>query len=66
MVAVSNGTGDLVPSDNSILAVSIIVVGDELLRREVVYRGLMLLTKCYGIVGFIKFLEPYYMILITK
>eukprot|EP00252_Welwitschia_mirabilis_P013985 TRINITY_DN3098_c0_g1_i7.p1 TRINITY_DN3098_c0_g1~~TRINITY_DN3098_c0_g1_i7.p1 ORF type:complete len:822 (+),score=136.38 TRINITY_DN3098_c0_g1_i7:558-3023(+) len=28
--------------------------------------GLMLVTECYGIVGFIKFLEPYYMILITK
>lgn len=28
--------------------------------------GLMLVTKCYGIVGFIKFLEPYYMILVTK
>ncbi|KAH9305546.1 hypothetical protein KI387_009950, partial [Taxus chinensis] len=28
--------------------------------------GLNFVTKCYGIVGFIKFLEPYYMILITK
>ncbi len=28
--------------------------------------GLILVTKCYGIVGFIKFLEPYYMILVTK
>eukprot|EP00250_Pteridium_aquilinum_P014607 c22091_g4_i1 orf=929-2155(+) len=28
--------------------------------------GLNFVTKAYGIVGFIKFLEPYYMILITK
>ncbi|XP_057846430.2 phosphoinositide phosphatase SAC2 isoform X1 [Cryptomeria japonica] len=28
--------------------------------------GLNFVTKCYGIVGFIKFLEPYYMILIKK
>lgn len=28
--------------------------------------GLTYVTKAYGIVGFIKFLEPYYMILITK
>ncbi|XP_020104055.1 phosphoinositide phosphatase SAC2-like isoform X3 [Ananas comosus] len=28
--------------------------------------GFKLVTKCYGIVGFIKFLGPYYMLLITK
>ncbi|KAL4625231.1 hypothetical protein ACB092_05G010200 [Castanea dentata] len=28
--------------------------------------GLKLVTACYGIVGFVKFLEPYYMLLITK
>ncbi|KAH7286660.1 hypothetical protein KP509_32G016700 [Ceratopteris richardii] len=28
--------------------------------------GLNFVTKAYGIVGFIKFLEPYYMIIITK
>ncbi|XP_050216554.1 phosphoinositide phosphatase SAC3 isoform X2 [Mercurialis annua] len=28
--------------------------------------GLKLVTKCYGIVGFIKFLGPYYMVIITK
>ncbi|CAH9137529.1 unnamed protein product [Cuscuta epithymum] len=28
--------------------------------------GLKLVTTCYGIVGFIKFLGPYYMVLITK
>ncbi|KAI9102897.1 hypothetical protein K1719_023336 [Acacia pycnantha] len=28
--------------------------------------GLKFLTKCYGIIGFIKFLEPYYMLIITK
>ncbi|KAG2712714.1 hypothetical protein I3760_04G138900 [Carya illinoinensis] len=28
--------------------------------------GLKFVTSCYGIVGFIKFLEPYYMLLITK
>ncbi|KAK4839328.1 hypothetical protein QYF36_021015 [Acer negundo] len=28
--------------------------------------GLKLVTACYGIVGFIKFLGPYYMLLITK
>ncbi|XP_020240406.1 phosphoinositide phosphatase SAC3 isoform X2 [Cajanus cajan] len=28
--------------------------------------GLKFLTTCYGIVGFIKFLGPYYMLLITK
>ncbi|KAI3754138.1 hypothetical protein L1987_53916 [Smallanthus sonchifolius] len=28
--------------------------------------GLNLLTTCYGIVGFIKFLGPYYMLLITE
>ncbi|GMY34839.1 phosphoinositide phosphatase SAC2-like isoform X1 [Fagus crenata] len=28
--------------------------------------GLKLVTTCYGIVGFVKFLEPYYMLLITK
>lgn len=27
--------------------------------------GLKLVTKCFGIVGFIKFLEPYYMLLVT-
>ncbi|XP_035539171.1 phosphoinositide phosphatase SAC2-like isoform X2 [Juglans regia] len=28
--------------------------------------GLKLVTTCYGIIGFVKFLEPYYMLLITK
>ncbi|XP_059456351.1 phosphoinositide phosphatase SAC2-like [Corylus avellana] len=28
--------------------------------------GLKLVTTCYGVVGFVKFLEPYYMLLITK
>uniref|UniRef100_A0A7N1A675 SAC domain-containing protein n=1 Tax=Kalanchoe fedtschenkoi TaxID=63787 RepID=A0A7N1A675_KALFE len=28
--------------------------------------GLKFVTSCYGIVGFIKFLGPYYMVLITK
>eukprot|EP00897_Mesotaenium_endlicherianum_P007069 jgi/Mesen1/6390/ME000329S05561 len=28
--------------------------------------GLQLVTKAYGIIGFVKFLEPYYMILVTK
>ncbi|MQL69127.1 hypothetical protein Taro_001434 [Colocasia esculenta] len=28
--------------------------------------GLKFVTNCYGIVGFIKFLGPYYMLLITK
>ncbi|XP_061361914.1 phosphoinositide phosphatase SAC2-like isoform X2 [Gastrolobium bilobum] len=28
--------------------------------------GLKFVTMCYGIIGFIKFLEPYYMMLITK
>ncbi|MCL7047941.1 hypothetical protein MKW94_001561 [Papaver nudicaule] len=28
--------------------------------------GLKLVTTCYGIVGFVKFLGPYYMLLITK
>lgn len=28
--------------------------------------GLKFVTKVYGIIGFIKFLEPYYMILVTK
>ncbi|XP_050101756.1 phosphoinositide phosphatase SAC2-like isoform X1 [Malus sylvestris] len=28
--------------------------------------GLKLITICYGIVGFVKFLGPYYMIIITK
>ncbi|CAA2969418.1 phosphoinositide phosphatase SAC2-like isoform X1 [Olea europaea subsp. europaea] len=28
--------------------------------------GLKFVTTCYGIIGFIKFLEPYYMLLITK
>ncbi|KAJ0075148.1 hypothetical protein Patl1_33795 [Pistacia atlantica] len=28
--------------------------------------GLKLVTICYGIVGFIKFLEPYYMVVITE
>ncbi|XP_044487635.1 phosphoinositide phosphatase SAC2-like isoform X2 [Mangifera indica] len=28
--------------------------------------GLTLVTACYGIVGFIKFLEPYYMVVITE
>lgn len=28
--------------------------------------GLKFVTRCYGIVGFIKFLGPYYMLLITK
>ncbi|KAB1218309.1 Phosphoinositide phosphatase SAC2 [Morella rubra] len=28
--------------------------------------GLKLVTTCYGIIGFVRFLEPYYMLLITK
>ncbi|KAL1339442.1 hypothetical protein HN51_027638 [Arachis hypogaea] len=28
--------------------------------------GLKFVTTCYGIIGFVKFLEPYYMLLITK
>ncbi|KAG1366416.1 hypothetical protein COCNU_13G002060 [Cocos nucifera] len=28
--------------------------------------GLKFVTKCYGIVGFVKFLGPYYMLLITR
>ncbi|KAF7843648.1 phosphoinositide phosphatase SAC2-like isoform X2 [Senna tora] len=28
--------------------------------------GLKFLTNCYGIIGFIKFLEPYYLLVITK
>ncbi|KAK9923817.1 hypothetical protein M0R45_032217 [Rubus argutus] len=28
--------------------------------------GLKFITICYGIVGFVKFLEPYYMLIITK
>ncbi|KAK3148197.1 hypothetical protein QOZ80_3BG0291960 [Eleusine coracana subsp. coracana] len=28
--------------------------------------GLKFVTKCYGIVGFVKFLGPYYMVLITR
>ncbi|KAG0492472.1 hypothetical protein HPP92_005870 [Vanilla planifolia] len=28
--------------------------------------GLKIVTECYGIVGFVKFLGPYYMLLITK
>ncbi|CAL0302218.1 unnamed protein product [Lupinus luteus] len=28
--------------------------------------GLKSVTTCYGIIGFVKFLEPYYMLLITK
>lgn len=28
--------------------------------------GLKFLTTCYGIIGFVKFLGPYYMLLITK
>ncbi|XP_031499785.1 phosphoinositide phosphatase SAC3-like [Nymphaea colorata] len=28
--------------------------------------GLKFVTKCYGIVGFVKFLGPYYMLVITK
>ncbi|KAL6867237.1 hypothetical protein ACP4OV_015261 [Aristida adscensionis] len=28
--------------------------------------GLKFVTKCYGIIGFVKFLGPYYMVLITK
>ncbi|GKV47702.1 hypothetical protein SLEP1_g54571 [Rubroshorea leprosula] len=28
--------------------------------------GLKFVTSCYGIIGFIKFLGPYYMLLITK
>ncbi|WJX86631.1 suppressor of actin mutation [Trifolium repens] len=28
--------------------------------------GLRFVTTCYGIIGFVKFLEPYYMLLITK
>ncbi|KAG4141530.1 hypothetical protein ERO13_D06G079300v2 [Gossypium hirsutum] len=42
----------------------------ELLRRihegNISTGGLRFVTICYGIVGFIKFLGPYYMLLITK
>ncbi|XWS72323.1 hypothetical protein CRYUN_Cryun02cG0030200 [Craigia yunnanensis] len=42
----------------------------ELLRRihegNISTGGLKFITTCYGIVGFIKFLGPYYMLLITK
>ncbi|KAL0333655.1 UNVERIFIED_CONTAM: Phosphoinositide phosphatase SAC4 [Sesamum angustifolium] len=42
----------------------------DLLRRihegNRVTGGLKFVTTCYGIVGFIKFLGPYYMLLITK
>ncbi|KAF2304218.1 hypothetical protein GH714_028610 [Hevea brasiliensis] len=42
----------------------------DLLRRihegNKVTGGLKFVTTCYGIVGFIKFLGPYYMLLITK
>ncbi|KAK8520359.1 hypothetical protein V6N12_004301 [Hibiscus sabdariffa] len=42
----------------------------ELLRRihegNLSTGGLKFVTTCYGIVGFIKFLGPYYMLLITK
>ncbi|VVA91635.1 unnamed protein product [Arabis nemorensis] len=30
------------------------------------YGGLQGITTCYGIIGFVKFLEPYYMLVITK
>lgn len=43
---------------------------NELLRRidegNKSTGGLKFVTNCYGIVGFIKFLEPYYLILVTK
>lgn len=42
----------------------------ELLRRihegNISVGGLKFVSTCYGIVGFIKFLGPYYMLLITK
>ncbi|XP_061996668.1 phosphoinositide phosphatase SAC3 isoform X1 [Rosa rugosa] len=42
----------------------------DLLRRvhegNKVTGGLKFVTTCYGIIGFIKFLGPYYMLLITK
>ncbi|KAL5786521.1 hypothetical protein ACOSQ2_008913 [Xanthoceras sorbifolium] len=42
----------------------------ELLRRihegNLSTGGLRFVTTCYGIIGFIKFLGPYYMLLITK
>ncbi|KAK8515437.1 hypothetical protein V6N12_075479 [Hibiscus sabdariffa] len=42
----------------------------ELLRRihagNLSTGGLKFVTTCYGIIGFIKFLGPYYMLLITK
>ncbi|MBA0668846.1 hypothetical protein Goklo_001723 [Gossypium klotzschianum] len=42
----------------------------ELLRRvhegNISTGGLKFVTTCYGIVGFIKFLGPYYLLLITK
>ncbi|KAF7837592.1 phosphoinositide phosphatase SAC3 isoform X2 [Senna tora] len=42
----------------------------ELLRRihegNMSTGGLKFITTCYGIVGFVKFLGPYYMLLITK
>ncbi|XP_024008255.1 phosphoinositide phosphatase SAC5 [Eutrema salsugineum] len=30
------------------------------------FGGLISVTTCYGIIGFVRFLEPYYMLLITK
>ncbi|KAJ4708709.1 Phosphoinositide phosphatase family protein [Melia azedarach] len=42
----------------------------ELLRRihegNLATGGLKFVTTCYGIIGFIKFLGPYYMLIITK
>ncbi|ONL94265.1 Phosphoinositide phosphatase SAC2 [Zea mays] len=42
----------------------------ELLRRihegNRLTGGLKFVTKCYGIVGFVKFLGPYYMVIITR
>jgi hypothetical protein len=42
----------------------------ELKRRMIVGNeesgGFKAITTCYGIIGFVRFLEPYYMLLITK
>ncbi|WOK97567.1 phosphoinositide phosphatase SAC3-like [Canna indica] len=35
-------------------------------EENILAGGLRFVTKCYGIAGFVKFLGPYYMLLITK
>ncbi|XP_074566379.1 phosphoinositide phosphatase SAC2-like isoform X2 [Curcuma longa] len=35
-------------------------------EKNIATDGLRFVTKCYGIVGFVKFLGPYYMLLITR